>query len=115
MKKLSLLFLCLALFGAACGKQQTTSTSSGTFTLTTSELAQHASSKDCWILISEKVYDVTEFLSQHPGGIGEITPYCGRDASQAFATQGGRGQHSGEAMNDLSRYVLGPLNATITR
>ncbi|XP_066355843.1 cytochrome b5-like isoform X2 [Miscanthus floridulus] len=33
-----------------------------------SEVALHASRKDCWVVIGGKVYDVTKFLEDHPGG-----------------------------------------------
>ena len=32
------------------------------------ELRKHRTSKDCWIAVHSKVYDVTEFLEEHPGG-----------------------------------------------
>ena len=34
---------------------------------TTAEVSQHNMQNDCWIIIHGKVYDVTEFLSNHPG------------------------------------------------
>jgi cytochrome b involved in lipid metabolism len=34
---------------------------------TRDEVAQHASRKDCWIIINGKVYDVTLYLEEHPG------------------------------------------------
>ncbi|NP_001140679.1 uncharacterized LOC100272754 [Zea mays] len=33
-----------------------------------SEVTLHASRKDCWVVIGGKVYDVTKFLEDHPGG-----------------------------------------------
>lgn len=32
------------------------------------EIAKHNSEKSCWVIIHKKAYDVTEFLSNHPGG-----------------------------------------------
>jgi cytochrome b involved in lipid metabolism len=32
------------------------------------EVARHDNKKSCWIVLDSKVYDVTGFLSQHPGG-----------------------------------------------
>src|SRR5690606_31021512 len=61
---------------------------------TQEQVAQHSSPRDCWIIIDSGVYDVTEFLPQHPGGSQRITPYCGRDATAAFSTQDGQGGHS---------------------
>lgn len=38
---------------------------SATFSL--DEVAKHNKSDDCWVIIHGKVYDVTKFLSEHPG------------------------------------------------
>ncbi|KAG6850869.1 hypothetical protein H0H93_007487 [Arthromyces matolae] len=36
--------------------------------LTGSEVAQHSSRDSCWIIVHGQVYDVTDFLDEHPGG-----------------------------------------------
>lgn len=33
-----------------------------------STVAEHNSSASAWIILHDKVYDVTKFLSEHPGG-----------------------------------------------
>lgn len=82
--------------------------------LTTNAIAKHASSSDCWIMIDNKVYNVTHYLKLHPGGANRIVPYCGQDATVAFQTQGGQGQHSSRATNDLTLFYIGDLNKNIT-
>ena len=75
-----------------------------------SEVAKHNSSKDCWIIIQSKVYNVTVHLRTHPGGGGLITPYCGKDATQAFQTKGGLGgNHSSRAYGQLNAFYVGNL------
>jgi len=42
-----------------------------------SELSSHNTANDCWVVFENKVYDITNFLPKHPGGIHTISPYCG--------------------------------------
>jgi len=53
-------------------------------TFTTTEVAKHNSKEDCWVIIANKVYDVTTFLSDHPGGQRAILMYAGKDATKEF-------------------------------
>ncbi|KAJ3753581.1 FMN-dependent dehydrogenase-domain-containing protein [Lentinula raphanica] len=52
--------------------------------LSTQTIAEHASRNSCWIIVHGKVYDVTEFLDEHPGGSKIILKYAGRDATEAY-------------------------------
>lgn len=36
--------------------------------VSTHEISQHASEEDAWIVVNGKVYDVTKFAPNHPGG-----------------------------------------------
>ncbi|PPQ89391.1 hypothetical protein CVT25_002209 [Psilocybe cyanescens] len=51
---------------------------------TLQQVAQHKSHSSCWVIIKNKVYDVTEFLPEHPGGAAIILKYGGRDATSAY-------------------------------
>jgi hypothetical protein len=76
------------------------------------EVAKHSSRNDCWIIVSNKVYDVSSYLKSHPGGTGTITPYCGKDATHAFQTKdlGGSGaDHSNRAYSHLDSIYVGDL------
>jgi len=86
-----------------------------TVTLSAVEVAKHDSASDCWLIISGSVYDVTSFIASHPGGADKIIPNCGRDATTTFQTQGGEGQHSSAATNQLAQLKLGLLGATVSR
>ncbi|KAI5982494.1 glyoxylate dehydrogenase [Pisolithus albus] len=47
-------------------------------------VAEHASPDSCWIIVHGYVYDVTEFLPEHPGGSRIILKYAGKDATEAY-------------------------------
>ena len=36
--------------------------------ISASEVAKHATPEDCWIVVNGKVYDLTKFAPNHPGG-----------------------------------------------
>ncbi|KGA14518.1 hypothetical protein GM51_17105 [freshwater metagenome] len=61
---------------------------------------------NCWSVIDGNVYDLTAWISAHPGGASAILFLCGKDGSNAF-----KAQHENQArpaMN-LTKYLLGPL------
>lgn len=93
---------------------QTEQSTSGPVNLSVQEVAKHFSASDCWLIISGKVYNVTSFLGQHPGGAQAIIDYCGQDATVAFDTQGGRGSHSPSARLLLGSFLLGNLNDSVS-
>ncbi|XP_017136484.1 cytochrome b5 [Drosophila miranda] len=66
--------------------------------------------KPCWIIIKGNVYDVTKFLSEHPGGEDLLLEYGGKDASKAFRQAG----HSSDAEKDLKNFKIGELRAITT-
>ncbi|KZT00571.1 cytochrome b5 [Laetiporus sulphureus 93-53] len=59
------------------------------------QVAQHNTASSCWIIIENKVYDVTEFLPIHPGGVRLLLNFAGRDATAAF-----KPFHSSRALTD---------------
>jgi L-lactate dehydrogenase (cytochrome) len=36
--------------------------------VSSAELRRHDKKEDCWIAIHSKVWDLTEFIDEHPGG-----------------------------------------------
>ncbi|KFK31291.1 hypothetical protein AALP_AA6G093400 [Arabis alpina] len=75
------------------------------FTLT--EVSQHSSPQDCWIVIEGKVYDVTKFLDDHPGGDEVILTATGKDATDDFEDVG----HSSTAKAMLDEYYVGDIDS----
>lgn len=51
---------------------------------TVEEISQHQSDDSRWLIIDDKVYDVTKFLDDHPGGAKPLKYYSGKDATQNF-------------------------------
>ncbi|KAF2362718.1 Cytochrome b5-like heme/steroid binding domain [Trinorchestia longiramus] len=72
------------------------------------EVAQHDMMHDCWIVLYDKVYDVTQFLFEHPGGEDLLMEHAGRDATIAFRGVG----HSKAALHSLQQYLVGQLPAS---
>merc|ERR1712039_330545 len=52
--------------------------------LTMAEVAKHTTKTDCWVVLSGNVLNVTNFLSQHPGGELAILTFAGKDATAEF-------------------------------
>jgi cytochrome b involved in lipid metabolism len=85
-------------------------------TLDLKTIAIHNSGSDCWMIIDNKVYDVTSAISSHPGGAETILPYCGKDGTKDFATKDRQPArpHSGFAYTSLTDYLIGNLNQKLT-
>jgi len=71
---------------------------------TASEVAEHSTADDCWLILEGKVYEVTEFIPSHPGGKA-ILKGCGKDATQMFAGH----PESAKAMKE--KYYIGDLKS----
>ncbi|KPM07616.1 cytochrome b5-like protein [Sarcoptes scabiei] len=70
-----------------------------------SQVMEHDQNDDCWIVVEDLVYDVTEFLHDHPGGHYIVMEHAGRDATMVF-----RGSsHSKDAYDMLKKYLIGIL------
>jgi len=69
------------------------------------EVSKHTSKSDCWMVIDNKVYDVTKFLVEHPGGEDIMLDSAGRDATREFEDVG----HSGDARQQLAKLQIGVL------
>ena len=73
--------------------------------ITRATLAQHGTREDCWMSISGKVYDVTKYLEDHPGGEEVLIDRAGKDATEDFEDVG----HSNEARKQLKAFEKGEL------
>ncbi|XP_030532266.1 cytochrome b5 [Rhodamnia argentea] len=72
------------------------------------EVEKHNQTKDCWLIISGKVYDVTPFMDDHPGGDEVLLSATGKDATNDFEDVG----HSDEAREMMDKYYIGEIDAS---
>merc|ERR1712127_29026 len=52
--------------------------------ITLEEVAKHNTKADCWVVVNGEVLNVTNFLSEHPGGELAILTFAGKDATEEF-------------------------------
>lgn len=72
-----------------------------------SEVARHNNDDDgYWMILDGSVYDLTDFMTQHPGGSRILKGYSGLDASEGFA-RAHQGRTEIAAMQEI--YLLGPV------
>lgn len=79
--------------------------------ITMEEVAKHNKQDDCWLVIGNektggpKVYDVTKYLDDHPGGAEVLLDVAGQDADEFFEDIG----HSKDARDELANHLVGIL------
>ncbi|KAK0583304.1 hypothetical protein LWI29_035553 [Acer saccharum] len=74
------------------------------------EVKKHNDRTDCWLIISGKVYDVTPFLEDHPGGDEVMLAATEKDATEDFEDVG----HSNSAKEMMEKYYIGEVdNSTV--
>jgi 4-hydroxysphinganine ceramide fatty acyl 2-hydroxylase len=64
--------------------------------------------KKCLVTMGNRVFDVTSFLADHPGGEDVIAPYRGKEVSAAMSDALSH-QHSSSAYEMLEEYFIGHL------
>ncbi|XP_028779790.1 cytochrome b5-like [Neltuma alba] len=77
-------------------------------TFTFEEVAKHNHKNDCWIIIDGKVYDVTPFLEEHPGGDEVLLLAAEKDATDDFEDVG----HSDSAREMMEKYLIGNVDTS---
>jgi len=80
---------------------------SETFTYT--EVATHRNQNDYYMVIHEKIYDVSTFINDHPGGEEVLKDVAGGDATEAFEDVG----HSPDALSILATLRIGLLKKEV--
>ncbi|KAL3567676.1 hypothetical protein D5086_030327 [Populus alba] len=72
------------------------------------QVTVHNNHKDCWLIINGKVYDVTKFMEDHPGGDEVLLSSTGQDATDDFEDVG----HSDSAREMMGEYCIGDIDAS---
>ncbi|MBI4943376.1 MAG: cytochrome b5 domain-containing protein [Actinobacteria bacterium] len=49
---------------------------------TRAQVASHSSTSNCWSIVEGKVYDLTQWVSRHPGGSKGIAEMCGGNGGE---------------------------------
>ncbi|OAY68568.1 cytochrome B5-like protein [Ananas comosus] len=73
-------------------------------TYTKKEVSVHNTRKDCWIIIKDKVYDVTPYVEEHPGG-DAILNNAGGDSTEGFYGP----QHASRVFDMVDEFYIGDL------
>ncbi|KAM5222391.1 cytochrome b5 isoform 2-T2 [Ctenodactylus gundi] len=73
---------------------------------TLEEIQKHKDSKSTWVIIHHKVYDLTKFLEEHPGGEEVLREQAGGDATENFEDVG----HSTDARELSKTFIIGELH-----
>ena len=76
-------------------------------TFSAEEVAKHNKAEDCWIIVNDKVFDVTAFLADHPGGRKVLLKVGGQDASKQFQSF-----HKPEVLQKYSKLCIGAVAGT---
>lgn len=81
-------------------------TQNSTTSFTLADVAKHAVASSCWTAVTGQVYDMTAWISQHPGGERAILSMCGKDGTKDFMDQ-----HDGQGRpeRELAKYAIGAL------
>ena len=67
------------------------------------EVEKHVAPDDLWLVIAGKVYDVTAFMDDHPGGGEIMLNAAGKDGTDDFEDVG----HSPNAYEQLKKFYIG--------
>ena len=73
---------------------------------TMTQVRANNTAANCWAVIDDSVYDLTNWIKSHPGGSGAIVGLCGTDGSSSFSVKHGNQSRPAAQLNS---YRLGPL------
>ncbi|XP_021741411.1 cytochrome B5-like protein isoform X1 [Chenopodium quinoa] len=107
---LALLFI-IPRFNKPTGQSKTEALNSNTNNIskesrryTKAEVSLHDKRTDCWVIIKDKVYDVTSYVEEHPGGDAILT-HAGDDSTEGFYGP----QHGTRVFDIIEDFCIGEL------
>jgi cytochrome b involved in lipid metabolism len=74
-------------------------------TYTLAQVSEHNSKEDAWIVIDGGVYDITPYVTEHPGGVKAILRNAGGDATKGFKGP----QHPARVFDMIDDYKIGTV------
>ena len=77
---------------------------------TAEDVEKHTTASSCWIIRGNKIYDVSVFLPDHPGGDDYILKYAGRSVEDVMRDPEEH-DHSDSAYEMLEEYLIGKLGS----
>lgn len=77
--------------------------------ITNAEFTKHFSKTDCWVSFEKKVYDMTTYLSIHPGGSGKLARFCSKEIDTVSANHTGGPFGSIKIQDILAPFYVGEL------
>ncbi|XP_024020691.1 cytochrome B5-like protein [Morus notabilis] len=85
-------------------KNDQSSAKKGAKVYSKAEVSLHNKRTDCWIIIKDKVYDVTSYVEEHPGG-DAILAHAGGDSTEGFYGP----QHATRVFDMIDDFYIGDL------
>ncbi|KAL2139491.1 hypothetical protein VTI28DRAFT_5103 [Corynascus sepedonium] len=76
--------------------------------ITLAQLGEHKDVKSLWVAVHGKVYDLTSFASDHPGGIDVLKDTAGTDTTESFEYAG----HTVSAIATMAKFQVGRLEGS---
>lgn len=76
---------------------------------TLEDVAEHNSAESCWKVIHGSVYDITDYVTEHPTDEAVILEWCGRESTEGWDNKRPGVPHSARAAAELEEYRIGHL------
>jgi cytochrome b involved in lipid metabolism len=111
MKKISFYFLLFSFFFllSACGAKKPAAQPVVKPGLTAAVVAGHSTSTDCWVIMNNNIYDITEYIPKFSGATSTLTAVCGKDATAELFTSWKNSPTGDADRQTFEQYYIGDL------